>query len=86
MCNRRVEDCGIADEEAVNTFSLNNCRDTKASLVDEIILTLLDICGKPVPADGIADVESAGLGLHVEDEAGAVEGAGCGVEPVANVA
>jgi hypothetical protein len=55
ISNRRVENRGVADQEPVDTFSLNKRRNPKRGVLQQVILSPLDIRRDPVPGYRVSD-------------------------------
>ena len=81
-----VEDGSIANEEAMDSLSLDDRRDTETCLVDGIVLANFDVVGQPIPANWIADIERSRLLSEVGPESSAVQSSRSNVEPVRDVA
>jgi hypothetical protein len=53
--DRRVENRGIANKEPVNTFGLNKRRNSKRGVLQQVVLSPLDIRRNPVPGYRVSD-------------------------------
>jgi hypothetical protein len=57
ICKWGVEDCGTPNQEAVNAFGLGEGRNPKSGVMDEIVLSLLNVLRNPLLGNWISDIE-----------------------------
>jgi len=56
LADRTVKNRRIANQKAMDPFSLNKCRYAKSRPVDRVVLTSFDVFREPIPANGVTHV------------------------------
>jgi hypothetical protein len=76
----------LTGKKTVDALGLNKGRDAQVGALLDVILGRLDLPGDPLVGDSDTDVEGAASGFGTPRKAGLVEGVGCLVHPIPNVA
>lgn len=80
-----VEDGRIANKQPVDSLSLDQRRDTKCSVMHDIVLGSLHSASDPLLLDRVANIELSATLLEVPGNACRVESIGCCVDPIRDV-